>query len=244
MMKTKIFLLLCLACCLFSLHGSAQFTMHGRIEYERRTNLRRLWEGDDWMTRIAEKIKPFMTVYFNLDFDQSSSRYSPGREGEVPKMTWGLPPGADNEIVQNFQSSQLTAAKTFYEEKFLISDTLPRLKWRIESEVRSIAGYTCRKAVTRICDSVYVVAFYTDAIPVSGGPEQMGGLPGMILELAVPRLYTTWIATKVDVQAAPPGPASRTKGKPMSRNELVQTLLKSMQDWGKNAQRNIWWAML
>jgi GLPGLI family protein len=244
MMKTKILLLLCLGACLSSLRGSAQFTLQGRIEYERRTNLRRLWEGNEWMSRIGEKVKPFMTAYFNLDFDQRSSRYSPGREGEAPKMSWGLPPGTDNEIVQDFQSGRLTAAKTFYEEKFLISDTLPRLKWRIETEVRSIAGYTCRKAVTRICDSVYVVAFYTDAIPVSGGPEQMGGLPGMILELAVPRLYTTWVATKVEPEGKPTPLQATAKGKPIARAELEERLGKSLQDWGKYARQILWWAML
>ena len=36
-----------------------------------------------------------------------------------------------------------------------------------------------------MCDTVYVVAFYTEDIPVSGGPEMFGGLPGMILELTV-----------------------------------------------------------
>lgn len=243
-MKTKFFLLLCLACAAGSFRASAQFTTRGRIEFERRTNLRRLWEGNDWLSQIGEKIKPFMTVYYNLDFDPLRSRYSAGREGEAPKVVWGLPPGADNEIVQDFQSGRLTAKKVIYEESFLISDTLPRLKWRIESEVRTIAGFMCRKAVTRICDSVYVVAFYTDAIPVSGGPEQMGGLPGMILELAVPRLYTTWVATKVEVEATPPAPPSPAKGKSMTRAELVQNLRKSMEDWGKFAHRNIWWAML
>jgi GLPGLI family protein len=34
-------------------------------------------------------------------------------------------------------------------------------QWRITDETRTIAGFECKKAVTKICDSVYVVAFYT-----------------------------------------------------------------------------------
>ena len=60
-----------------------------------------------------------------------------------------------------------------------------------------IAGFNCRKAVTKIFDSVYVFAFYTDEIIISGGPCSINGLPGMILGVTIPRLYTSWIATKV-----------------------------------------------
>lgn len=244
MIKGRILTLMLL--CIGAIPSIAQFTTQGHIEYERKSNLHKLWEGNDWLEGFKGQVKPFVTNYFNLAFTEQSSRYSQGREGEVPKLTWGLPPGADNEIVQNFTSNTVTAAKNIYEEHFLIKDSVARLQWKIGSEVRTIAGYTCRKAVTRICDSVYVVAFYTDEIPISGGPEQMGGLPGMILELAVPRLYTTWVATKVEVNAVktdelkPPA-----KGKAYTHATLEKQLRESMKDWGnKYSHRNIWWAML
>jgi GLPGLI family protein len=231
--------------CFYNFPARAQFTLQGRIEYERKTNLHKLWEGNDWMEGFKDKIKPFTTSYFNLAFTEQASRYSPGREGDVPKLNWGLPPGSDNEIVQNFSDNSIVAAKNIYEEHFLIKDSVARLKWRIAGEVRTIAGYKCRKAVARICDSVYVVAFYTDEIPISGGPEQMGGLPGMILELAVPRLYTTWVATKVDVASIKPEELKApAKGKPISHAALEKRLLDGLKDWGKYAQRQIWWAML
>ena len=43
-----------------------------------------------------------------------------------------------------------------------------------------------------------MIAFYTDKIPVSGGPECFGGLPRMILQLALPHENVSWIATKVE----------------------------------------------
>jgi GLPGLI family protein len=112
-------------------------------------------------------------------------------------------------------------------------------------EVRMIANYKCRKAVGKICDSVYVVAFYTEDIIASGGPEMFSGLPGMILELAIPRLYSTWIATKVEVgtpkkeDLTPP-----EKGKKVTQKEMYDTLMASISKWGNWAQRSIWWSML
>jgi GLPGLI family protein len=244
MTKTRVAIILVLQL-LIAQSVFAQFTVQGRIEYERKTNLHKLWDGIDWLERWKDKVKPFTTNYFNLAFTEAASRYSPGRDGDVPKMTWGLPPGADNDIVQDYTKGRVTAAKNIYEEHFLVQDSAAKLQWKIGSEVRTIAGYTCRKAVTRICDSVYVVAFYTDDIPVSGGPEQMGGLPGMILELAVPRLYTTWTALKVDVVSIKPEELKLvTKGKPITKAALEVKLAEGLKDWGKTARRNIWWAML
>lgn len=225
--------------------ASAQFTLQGHIEYERKSNLFKLWEGNEWMEGFKKDIKPFTTYYFNLAFNEKASHYTPGREGDVPKIPWGLPPGSDNDIVQDFTTGNVTAAKNIFEEHFLIKDSVARLQWRIGSEVRTIAGYTCRKAVARICDSVYVVAFYTDDIPVSGGPEQMGGLPGMILELAVPRLYTTWVATKVELVAVKEEELKApAKGKPYDHAKLEKRLIDGMKDWGKQGMRTVWWALL
>jgi GLPGLI family protein len=48
-----------------------------------------------------------------------------------------------------------------------------------------IAGFNCRRANAMIMDSIYVVAFYTDEILTTGGPESFSGLPGMILGVAL-----------------------------------------------------------
>ncbi len=228
-----------------SFRAAGQFVLQGHIEYERKSNLHKLWGDDEWAERLKSQVKPFATFYFNLAFTEKSSRYVPGREGEAPKMTWGLPPGTDADIVQDFGSKSIIAAKSIYEEHFLIKDSVPKYVWKIGNEVRTVAGYNCRKAVTRICDSVYVVAFYTDEIPVSGGPEQMGGLPGMILELAVPRLYTTWVATKVDVVTVKEDELkAAVKGKAVTHSALERRLLDGLKDWGKYAHRTVWWALL
>ena len=223
----------------------AQFTFSGRIEFERRTNLHKLWDGDSWMDSWKDKFPQFSSNFFNLAFNAGGSRYSPGREGNAPKMEWGLPPGTDNDIMRDFGTGTITAMKSMFGENFLIRDSIQRYTWKMTGEVRDIAGFKCRKAVTRICDSVYVVAFYTDEIPVSGGPEQVGGLPGMILELAVPRLYTTWVATNVQMTTVAAAELkTSTKGKALTLAQIQAKIAESTKDWGKSAKRSIWWATL
>lgn len=81
-----------------------------------------------------------------------------------------------------------------------MEDSIPNIKWKITNEHREIAGYNCRKAVGKMYDEVYVFAFYTDDIIISGGPCSINGLPGMILGLSIPRLYTSFMATKIDLK--------------------------------------------
>jgi len=224
--------------CLF-----AQYVLSGKITYERKVNLHKMWEEDEWFKRFKDQMPKILTNYFELSFTPTNSHYKPGKETEAPKMAWGLPPGAENEVYNDFQVHTITANKQIYEQRFLIQDSVRTLKWRITDELRTIGNYKCRKAVTRICDSVYVVAFYTDDIAVSGGPEQFGGLPGMILELAIPRLYSTWIATDINISAVKEIPAPAfPKSKKITQRELSATLQKSLKDWGKAAARNIWWS--
>ena len=84
------------------------------------------------------------------------------------------------------------------DEKYILSDTLSNITWRFTDEYRDIAGFECRRVNGSTPDSLYLVAFYTDQIPVSAGPALSNGLPGMILGLAIPELHIQYWATKVD----------------------------------------------
>jgi GLPGLI family protein len=71
------------------------------------------------------------------------------------------------------------------------------------------------------------------------------GLPGMILEIAVPRLYTTWVATKVQLTTPKETDFGKPqKGKKVSPQELEKTIFSSMKDWGNFASRNVWWVSI
>jgi GLPGLI family protein len=82
-------------------------------------------------------------------------------------------------------------------------------------------------------DSIYVVAFYTTQIPISGGPESFNGLPGMILGVALPHENLTWFASKVTDTTLPPNVVvPPKKGKSTNYKGFWDTLTKAIKDWG------------
>lgn len=227
----------------------AQYTTTGKIEYERKINVYAQMaemENNTWFEKLKSQIPKFSSTYFDLIFDTARSIYKPGKEveGSAFKM-FGGGPATENVVYTDFNAQKVTANKKVYEQKFLVQDSVRKIDWVVKDEIRTIANYKCHKAVSIICDSVYVVAFYTEDIVVSGGPEMFGGLPGMIMELAIPRLHTTWVADKVDLIA----PAETDfvipeKGKKVTEKELFEIVQASFKDWGKMAPRNIWWTVL
>jgi GLPGLI family protein len=94
-------------------------------------------------------------------------------------------------------------------------------------------------------DSIYVVAFYTDEILTTGGPESFTGLPGMILEVALPHQHITWSATKVEAIAVPATQlAAPVKGKKVSNSGLFEIVQHSLKDWGKEGRQYMQSVML
>jgi len=242
----KIFVFIISISIINSVYSQAQFLAKGKIEYERKINVHRQYEGeeDDWFKEYISKMPKFNTTYFDLYFNDTKTIYKPGREMQNPRV-WGIGPAKENVIVTDLTTGLSTSQKAVFEDTYIIQDSVRKMQWRLADETRTIAGFECRKAVGIICDSVYVVAFFTEEITTSGGPESFCGLPGMILGIAIPRLYTTWFATKVELveptasQFNPP-----TKGKKTNEKDLEKKLQSSLKDWGKEAQKNIWWVML
>lgn len=228
---------------------TAQYTSYGKIEFEKKVNLHRQFgedeEGNEWFERIKSQVPKFSVAYFDMYFNTNKVLYKPGKESEQTFKMFGSGPATDNTVMTDLNAKTVSSIKQIYEQKFNVRDTMRELKWVIKDEIRTIANFKCRKAVSKICDSVYVVAFYTDDIMVSGGPEMFSGLPGMILELAIPRLYTTWVATKVETVAPKEADlAFEEKGKKVTQKELVEQLQSSFKGWGKYASKNIWWCVL
>ncbi|MDR0228740.1 MAG: GLPGLI family protein [Flavobacteriaceae bacterium] len=78
---------------------------------------------------------------------------------------------------KNFNNNELISLLGEYQVK----DSLINWNWKITEEVKDVAGYKCRKAVSSY-QGYSFVAWYTEDIPINAGPEIYDGLPGLILQ--------------------------------------------------------------
>jgi GLPGLI family protein len=242
----KLFITI-LSIAFFSATQAQTFVSKGKIEYEKKVNLHSNLENDSWSQMIMKTLPKFKTTYFDLFFDNGKTVYKPGKDVIEPVKIpdWVLGPANDNTVFTDLEKQTVTAQKTVFDGTYLLNDSTRKLDWKITNDTRTIAGFECRKATAIIMDSIFVVAFYTDQILATGGPESFNGLPGMILGLAIPRLHATWYATKLEmVQVKETDLAAPSKGKKINKTELNSKLADAMKNWGKEGTRNIWQVML
>jgi GLPGLI family protein len=230
----------------------------------------------DMQKMLEDRMKAMFEKTYILSFDKTTSIYKEEEKLDAPgtaqngggmKMFSSMM-GGGGTFYKNIKDKAYTVDKEFMGKEFLVKDSLPKLKWKMESETKQIGGYTCSKATatrkpsksdfrnlrpkkdddkkegakkpaddkkTNFMDEVdlpkeiTVIAWYAPEIPVSQGPENYWGLPGLILEVTDGK--TTILCSKVvlntkgKVEIKAP-----TNGKVISQSEYDETVIKKMKE--------------
>lgn len=209
----------------------AYFPEAGIIHFEKRVHLKNFMKRrmalskDDnfdrsYMEQLMSKAPESYVYKSKLSFNANESRYDAVQEeltGIMRNLEWY---GFDHNgsYYQDIGKGLFKNKLDYNGGNILLEDSLLNIKWKITNEYRDIAGYTCRRANGVLLDSVFVVAFYTDVIPLSSGPACMHGLPGMILGLVVPEQHYNIYATKVEIgQPQITSDFAKKRDKPMTR---------------------------
>lgn len=213
-----------------------RFVTSGSIVFEKSVNIHTLikeYVGKDKSPIVQAGIEKFKETHpqfkkytATLLFNNNQLLYTPQEQPHENILNYVEPlDDAGNLTYTNLTTRTGVTQKNIYDDLFLVKDKLRDINWRYTGETREIAGYTCRRANAVIMDSVYVVAFFTDKIHVSGGPESFTGLPGMILGIALPYEHVTWFATKVTDTTLPQNSiVPPKKGKAITNLELSDIL--------------------
>ncbi len=147
---------------LFSLAvANAQKDFQGSATYETKTStsdFKKRFEGNkditpEMQTMIEQRMKKMFEKTFVLYFDKSASIYkeeekldNPGQSGGGMGRMMSNMMGGGGTFYKNIKDKNYVSDKEFMGKEFLIKDSLPNLKWKMESETRIIGGYNCFKA--------------------------------------------------------------------------------------------------
>ena len=161
--------------------------------------------------QMEAQMRKMFQKTFTLDFTKSESMYKEEQELDAPKgpsanggvMVMVMGGDGSSDILYKNILENRTAHKTELLGKvFLIKDNLVAYDWELTGETKNIGNYTCYKAVyereeesieinmidgevkeEKVTKKTTLVAWYTTDVPVSNGPNNYGGLPGLILEV-------------------------------------------------------------
>ncbi len=231
----------------------------GKVIYERTMQMQIQINDNDQIQQMLPKTR---TDKFELSFGNSQSLLKHVDEDQQPDEFGGngmqikmMAPGVDDIIYCNFEKASKIEQRETLGKKFIISDSIRKLNWKLGSDTKSILGYTCRKAVSQrygkrmsmninngvmekkeTNDTTNIVAWFTTDIPVSAGPEVPGQLPGLILALDMNDGRMTYVATSVSPKVDQASIKEPSKGKKVTPDEFIAERNKMMDEMQKNNQ--------
>lgn len=213
----------------------------GVIQYEQKVNLHRRIQNPEMKNMIPE----FQTAQMQLLFNSKEAFYKAIEEEEEDEFSNGgmvmrfrRP---QSEIYRNFSEGRKVELREFMGKKYLIAGEMKQMPWKVSGEMEQVMGYNCMKAMLK--DSMMqqprtVVAWFTPDIPVSGGPESFGSLPGMILKLDINDGETVYTAVKIEGKTLKDSDIEApTKGKAITEEDFRKMVEEEMKKMGTQGGR-------
>lgn len=277
-MKRIVFLVAAVVC---SITLQAQ-EFQGMAVYESKTSI-----GDDMFKAsgreitpemkemIMERMKSVFEKTFILNFDKTASLYKEEEKLDAPgqgmggmKMMVSSFLGGGGMHYKNLKEQNFLIEKEILGKEFLVSDSLPKIEWKLEGESKKIGNYTCYKAtgaapvdksnmmnyrpkegaeekmknksdeelkktnfmdMVEMPDEKIITAWYAPEIPISQGPGNYWGLPGLILEVSDGK--TTILCSKVVMNIKDKVKIKEPKkGEKVTQAEFEEIMAKKVQE--------------
>lgn len=206
-MKYLIFLALSLAYSIMSAQqGVATYFEHVKIKMSIGGENMSEETKKKMMESLEKQMQREYTLVFNVE--EATYKVEPKLEAPKPQQKGGAfivmqNGGSDDVYYKNLRTNTYTNQLEIMGKRFLIKDTLPKREWKLGSETKKIGNYTCYKATATYTTTIStfsnldneesvtkeeeeertITAWYTPEIPVSTGPDDYQGLPGLIMEI-------------------------------------------------------------
>ncbi|SFU28728.1 GLPGLI family protein [Pustulibacterium marinum] len=249
-MKYLAFLLFIMVSqCSFSQQGKATYFQHYKTKFTMSSDQ---GMSDQQKEAIQKQLAAAMQKEFTLTFNQSESIYKevPHLNSPQPQLNNGIQiqiasSGAVDTYYKNIATGTFVNKTDMMGKIFSVQDSLPKQDWQLTSETKKIGQYTCYKATHTYTSKITsfgtdtpkeekeeertVIAWYTPEIPVSNGPEEYQGLPGLVLELH--RGDLTLVCSEISLNTETITIEPPTGGKKVSQAKFEEIEEKKMKQF-------------
>ncbi|MHB0754707.1 GLPGLI family protein [Polaribacter sp. M15] len=166
---------------------------------------------DEMQEELQKRLQKMNQKTFVLEFDKTNSTYreevklaAPNPKANGAKIVLMSVGGSGQGSIyyKNLKEKRFANQTEIMGKAFLVKDNLPEYDWKMSTETKNIGQYTCYKAThteevenkkisfingeskeTLTKATKVTTAWYTLQVPISNGPKNYQGLPGLILEL-------------------------------------------------------------
>lgn len=185
-----------------ALQAQTASTTEGVVFYDEKINMHRRIENEEAKAFVPE----WRITKSYLTFRDDICSYKPVEEDDEEQEMGGgnvrirmMRP--HYEVYRDFAEGKSVEQREMQGKKYLIEDSLKVRAWKIVPETKKILGYECMKATfSDTARKQEVVAWFTNDIAIPAGPNAMGSLPGLILEVDTNKGESIMVATKIDLK--------------------------------------------
>lgn len=188
-------------------HGEATYKSKRKVDIKLDSTQMASGMADQMMEMLKKQFEKTYVLSFNKEesmYKEEEALAAPQPQGMNVVMVMT---GGSDVLYKNHKEKRYTNQNESFSKVFLIKDELNDIEWTLGSETKNIGDYKCFKATTtrEIEDiesgisvngdkdlssseepkmkEITITAWYTPQIPVSAGPGNYHGLPGLILEV-------------------------------------------------------------
>jgi GLPGLI family protein len=210
------------------------------------------------IAQIQASLKKQMEQNYVLSFNQTESTWKkeeslgggPATAAAGGAVFMVASSGEGSTLYKNIADQSFAQEQEMMGKEYLIQDKLEAPEWELSEETKKVGNYTAQKAsFTRIIDAkrfstgmtemenvkdtIQVTVWFTPEIPVSHGPENYFGLPGLILE--VQNQGRTLICEKIELN---PSTEPVVIERPSKGKEITQAEFRVVQEEGMKQMMN------
>jgi len=224
--------------------------LEGRVVYEKESYWTRIYSRLTFLSR--EEKDRIATTYKNMEsyktkmelfFTDTKSLYTYPEEKENDGgYSWS---NSEHLMYRDFENQNRTEMLQLIGKVYVIEDSLNAPTWKVMNEIKEIQGHICMKAVTHnAAKDQEITAWFASDIPVSAGPEEYFGLPGLILELDINNGDVIITAVKLELKSVSEKIKlpRKMKGKKINY-EQYNTLISEHISSSMKTHRNPYWSI-
>ncbi len=217
----------------------ASLTMD-KEDYERIKKITKNKTTDKVKNEVMSNLLNSKELFYVLSFNNEESLFSMKEEMEnESERSFNTVEvlGGNGLYYTNSKTMEVLSKRNALGETFLVSEN--KIEWSLKNEKKTIGNYNCYKATANITyenssgkSTKEITAWYTPDIPVSFGPKNYSGLPGLILELT--RGMFSFKASEIDLSSGQEINIKKPKGGKEVKAEELNQIAKKMNEKRKN----------